>query len=789
MKRNYFIIAFRNLRANLVFSLLNVVGLSIGIACCLVIGLFVVDQYSYDRHNEHARRIYRVVNKQTSQGETRHVALTPGPLAPELIRNFPSVEAATRVDVTYASLSIDDHEPEDERVMAVDPSFLSMFTLDIVHGSKSNDLPLESILLSSSAATRLFGKEDVVGETISLAGLADLKVTGVFRDIPEQSHLRADFLISFEWIEKSDRFATQWNANSYYNYVLMRDGINVDNFNEKMNAMIHQHTPASWKAFEYSLQPLLEVHMTPGYAGNLTGSVAQVLVRGFSLVGLIILMLACFNYMNMATARSAKRAIEVGIRKVVGASRAQLVGQFMTESLFLCTSAFLLAIFWADLFIPVFNASTRMKLDLALFFSRSEFVIALTFSLLIITTISGSYPAFFLSRFVPSAILKGQRSSDTSRRLRKGLVVLQFTLTSVLVILVVVVFKQTNFLKSRDLGFKTDHLLTIETEYRKGVTSESLMSEISKLNGVTTVAGASSLPVGNLNTTSIFSTEKPKDDGLQAQWLFTDHAYIDALGLSVLSGRNFSDNGSDLNAGVIINEKAASAMGWTVEDAIGKRISGFIFSDSLPGEIIGVVKDFHITTLRQPISPLVMGYGTDFDHLLIRIASGNPSETRAAIDNAAAPLVKENQYSSMFLEDHIENTYQSERKIGEFLSFFTFLAILIGGTGLYALSAYEGERRIKELGIRKIMGATAGELMMILSKSFLQLILFALLAAVPLSYFLADYWLQTFPCRISLSIEVYAVTSAALLLLAWLTISGQALKAARISPAEALKQE
>lgn len=789
MKRNYFIIAFRNLKANLVFSLLNVLGLSIGIGSCLVIGLFVVDQYSYDRHNEHAKRIYRVVNKQLSGTESSLVALTPGPLAPELAATFPEIEAATRVGVTYAPLIVDGLDPEESRVVAIDSSFLSIFTLDIVHGTASDNLTLESILVSSSAAMRLFGREDAIGETIAIEGVADLKVAGVFRDIPEQSHLRTDFLISFRWLEKTDRFATSWNANSYYNYLLLPQAINVEDFNGKMNAFIHQHTPASWKSFEYFLQPLLDVHLQAGYVGNLSGSVGQVLVRGFSLVGLIILLLACFNYMNMATARSAKRAVEVGIRKVVGASRTQLVRQFMIESFFLCTAAFLIAIFWADLFIPVFNASTGITLDLSLFFSRAELIAGLVFFLFLITFLAGSYPAFFLSRFVPSAVLKGQRSSDTSRKLRKGLVVLQFTLTSVLVILVVIVFRQTDFLKSRDLGFTTDHLLVVEAECRKGITPESFKTEIARVNGVTAVGGASSLPVSSLNTTTIASVGRPMGDELQIQWLFADDEYIPALEIPLIAGRNFSTTGSDLNAGVIINEKAAGSLGWTAEDAIGKPVSGFIFNDSLPGKIIGVVKDFNINSLRKPIGPLVIGYGTDHSLFMVRVESTNLAETRKAIDNIAAPLAKENTYASLFIEDHIEQTYKSERKIGEFLSFFTFLAILIGGIGLYALSAYEGERRIKELGIRKIMGASRTELMLILSRSFLQLIMIALLVAWPLSYYLGDLWLRTFPYRISISLGVYVLTSATLLLLAWLTISGQALKAARINPTEALKQE
>src|SRR5688572_7852141 len=392
MIRNYFIIALRNLKNNLMFSVLNILGLSIGMAACLVMWLFALDQYSYDKHHEHADRIYRVVNKQTQGDKISYVSVTQGVLASELTKTFPEVEAATRVGFTTASLTIKDREPSEERVMAVDPSYFSIFTIPFKYKPAGEVISSEGILLSEEAATRLFKTKNPVGEVLSLGDKIHLKVTGVFKEFPVQSHLYTDMIISFSWIEKTEPHASVWSSNSYYNYVLMPEEFDREAFSKKMDAHIHKFTPAAWTNTTYFLQPLRIINLEPGYVANPKGSIGNITTNGFVMVSAIILLLASFNYMNMATARSIKRSLEVGIRKVVGAYRGQLIGQFLVESFILCLLGFLVGILLADFGVQFFNFYTGFHLSLSSFFNDPVLLAWLITSLMVITILSGGYP-------------------------------------------------------------------------------------------------------------------------------------------------------------------------------------------------------------------------------------------------------------------------------------------------------------------------------------------------------------------------------------------------------------
>ncbi len=788
MLRNYFIIASRNLKNSLLFSILNIIGLSIGIGCCLVIGLFLIDQYSYDLHHEHVDKIYRVVNKQVEGTNSTYVAVTQGVLAPELIKIFPEIKAATRVGFTRKKIKAESQEPSEQKLMAVDHSFFSIFTIPFKI-LPSRDLAENEIYISQEASTYLFAKGNAIGETLTIDDLGDFKVAGVFEDFPYQSHLQTDFIISFSWIEKVQPLAVTWNSNSYYNYLLMPEDFDRAAFDKKLNAFVHRFTPPAWTKFEYFLQPLANIHLDAGYVANPSNSIGKILVVGFSMVGLIILLLASFNYMNLATARSIKRSVEVGIRKVMGAFRSQLVFQFLTESFILCLASFLLAILWADLSIPFFNAVTGWKLELTNFFTNPKMLVGLILAFIFLSVMAGSYPAFFLSRFLPKEVLKGQCVSASSRGLRKALVLIQFTLTSALVIIVIVVFRQTNFLRSQELGFNKTELLLFEGDRRQNISLEGFKAEIMKITGVEEISVATEFPGQRANTTDLNKVSETEEESIKVQWLFADHGYIPTLELQLLSGRNFYDNGNDENKGVIINESAAAAFGWTVKNAIGQKVSGFIFSDSLPGEIIGVIKDYHASSLRKEIMPLVIGYSTSNTQYMVRLNGKNLLSIRKTIDETVPKFMNENSYRSMFMEDQIEQIYAGETRTGQFLLIFTLLAELIGCTGLYALSAYESEQRTKELGIRKIMGATTSELLILLSKSFLKLIGISLMIAIPVSYFLANIWLRAFVYKIPWSADIFIEAAVAVLLLGWITIFSQAMKASRRNPVAALRYE
>jgi len=789
MFRNYFTIAWRNLKNNLLFSSLNVIGLSIGMAACLVTALFAYQEYTYETHHEKADRIYRVVNRQIEGTKSTYLALTQGTLSPEVLKTFPEVENAARLGFMLASMSVEGKEPEGIKVTAVDKTFFSIFTIPFKIAPHGDVITDDGILISEYAANRIFGTKNPIGETISLGNDIHLKVLGVFENFPNTSHLSTQFIISFSWIEKTEAHAASWSFNSYYNYLLMPEEFDAQAFNFKLNEFVHRFTPPGWKSFEYFLQPITKINLSPGYVANPRGSIGKTLINGFVMVSFIILLLASFNYMNLATARSARRALEVGIRKVVGAVRGQLIRQFLIESLILCVIGFLLAILWADIGLQFFNAFTGFGLTLVTFFGNPKLLGYIILLLLVIAVVSGGYPAFFLSRFVPSAVLKGQRSSDSGRRWRKGLVIFQFSLTGLLVVLVIMVLRQTNYMREKDLGFNKKGIIVFYGDRNTDISLESFKDEMMKISGVKLMTSATSIPGTRMNTTDLWENGKPQGESVKAIWVYSDHDYIPTLELTLIAGRNFNSNGTDARAGAIINENAAAVLGWTPEEAIGKKILGFSFSDSIPGEIVGVIKDFHISPLRKEIIPLVIAYSKTSNNYLLRVEGTNLNQIPEQVDKIGTKHTHGDKVESQFLEEVLEENYGAEIKTGQMLTFFTFLAILIGCSGLYALSAFEGEQRTKELGIRKIMGASTRQLLFILSRDFLKLIVISLFLAMPMSYFLGNLWLRLFPYRIAWSAEIFLLAAGFVLSLGWLTILTQAVKASRMNPVDALRYE
>ena len=787
---NYFIIAWRNLKNNQLFSSLNVLGLSIGMACCLITALFAYQEYNYDTHHEKAERIYRVVHKTIEPNGPLYYAVTPGSLAPEMIKTFPDVEAAVRVGFKDLSLQMPEKEKEQVRVMAVDPSYFSVFTIPFKIAPTKDTIPIDGILLSEYAATRIFGTRNPIGETLSLGEDIHLRVNGVFNDFPMTSHILTDFIISFTWIEKTEPQWSSWNTNSYFTYALMPEEFNRSAFDEKVNEFVHRNTSEARQGFTYFLQPLRQINLAPGYLSNPRGSIGRILVNGFLMVSLIILLLASFNYMNLATARSARRAMEVGIRKVVGAVRAQLIRQFLVESLILCSIGFLLAILLADFGIQFFNSFTGFGITLQTFFGNPKIVLIMIGLLIVIAAGSGGYPAFFLSRFVPSAVLKGQRSLESGRRLRKGLVIFQFSLTGLLVVLVIVVMKQTNHMQEKDLGFNKKNLIVFYADRNNNIGMESFKTEMKKIPGVKQVASATKFPSSRNNIrTDIWEYGKSKDNDLITLGLYADHDYIPTLQLTLLAGRNFFQEGTDRGKAAILNETAIATFGWTPEEAIGKKIVGFAFTDSLPGEVIGVIKDFNISPVRREIMPLVISYSPDNINYMMRVDGADLISIKNQVDIVGAKHSHGDKFECQYMEDVLDENIAAETKTGQMLSFFTFFAILIGCSGLYALSVFEGEQRFKELGIRKIMGASTRQLLYILSRDFLKLIVISLFVAMPFAYFLGNIWLSRYPYRISWSVEIFVVASGFILGLGWLTVLSQAIKASRLNPVDVLRYE
>jgi putative ABC transport system permease protein len=627
-----------------------------------------------------------------------------------------------------------------------------------------------------------------VGEIISIPTFYDLKVAGIFYDLPYQTHLKTNFIASFHLIEFANPQTLTWSSNTYYNYLLMPHDFNRKDFNEKMDAFIDKYTPASWSTYEYFLQPVREISLQPFYVGNAYGTLGRLTIIEFNIVGFIILFLACLNYVNLATARSISRSQEVGIRKVMGAFRTQLIMQFLVESFILCTCGLLLALLWADFMVPAFNAFSGYSLKLSSYFTDPILLGYLATALLSLTVLAGGYPALLLSSYLPIAVLKGQNIFDTSKRMRSTLVVTQFAFTTTLVVFAVVVFKQTKFIREYDLGFKKDQMLFFYADRNKEISLESFKAEFYKIPGVTRLSNTSTHPSSRMSTTSLWHAGRESDESIKIEWILADHDYIPALELELVAGKNFNSNGINTN-NVIINEKAAAALGWTPEEAIGKKVVGFTFRDSLPGEIVGVIKDFHIATLRKEINPLVIAYDINNTGYAVSLEGENLIELKTKVDAATAKFTHGENSESIFMEDALELSYQGEKKTGQLLSIFTIIAIILGCSGLYALSAYEGERKIKELGIRKIMGANTSQLIILLSRHLIKPVAISLFVALPVAYFIANFWLRGYAYRIPWSIDIFIWSAVGILLIGWITILTQVVKASRLNPTDALRYE
>lgn len=794
MIRNYFVIATRNLLKSKLFSLINIVGLSIGIACCLVVSLFVLDQFSFDRDNVNAEQIYRVVHAQTQDGQVSKIALTQGLMAPELLKNFAEVKAATRVALTTETILVDGKDAKEKRVIAVDSAYFSIFTVPMLkHASQKAVLSTAGILISESEAMTMFGRENAVGEVIKLKDLGEFRIEGVYKDLL-RSHIRTDYIIAFDWIEKSYPYANSWNFNSFYNYVLLSPDEDVEALSKKIDTFVDSHTPDSWKTFDYFLQPLLEIYTDTSFNNNPSPSVGTTWAIAFSAIGGVILLLACFNYMNMATARSTGRSLEVGVRKVMGAHRTQLIYQFLSESVIVVSISFALAILWADLLTQLMKTFTSaaplemVRFDLSNLFSDYRLILALILANVLLAILAGIYPAFYLTRFAPADVLKGKRGTDASRRLRRTIVAIQFSLTSILVVCVFVIFSQVDYLKNKDLGFKKDGLILFAAALDSTLSSQAFKTELQTIAGVDRITVASTLPGRSLNSTGMHKLGEDPGKSVTIGWVSVDHDYISTLELRLLAGRDFHANGSDENTGVIINEKACAAYGWTPEEAIGQKVSGFIFTDSLPGEVIGVIRDFNISSLRREIIPLALNYQASNNRYLAR-ANGDLLKIRHQLDAKIKTIIPSTPFEVRLMNDYLDNIYQVEEKLGQLLTFFAVLAIIIGCLGLYALAAYEAEQRIKELGIRKIMGASTGQLLILLSKAFLKPVAISMIFGMPVALFLGNFWLDTFPYHIELSPILFIQAAAWLILLGWVTVISQGIRAAILNPANALRHE
>lgn len=810
MVRNYFKIAWRNLWKNKVFSFINILGLSMGLACFVMIGMYVMDEVGYDKYNEKADRIFRVNSDLKLGGTDLKMASSADPMGPTLKKDYPQVEEFVRFYGSNNSKLIKngDQYIEETRVVHVDSTLFKIFTLPAIVGDTKTALNNpNTVVITESTAKRYFGNaKDALGETIETNddGTTLYKVAAVIKDIPHNSHFHFDFFFSMDSIEYP---FGQFFAHNFHTYILLKPGVDYKAFNKNFVEIIDKYIVPQAKQFmqiesmedfvnagnkmEYSLIPLMDIHLHSARSVELeaNGNIQYVYI--FSAVALFILLIACINFMNLSTAHSSGRAKEVGIRKVLGTTKQSLIGQFLTESTLMSCIAFLLALALVWLALPWFNTVSGKEMMIGSVF-KSWYLIVLLAVPLIVGLLAGIYPAFSLSSFKPIEVLKGKPNAGFKKNnLRSFLVVFQFSASIILIIGTIIIYMQLDFIQTSRLGFDKDQVVIVDNSGMSKETRRAFKNEISKMSDVKSASFGGYLPVGNSGRNdNTFSTEAVmnENNALNMQTWRIDYDYISTLGMAMAKGRNFSTEfGSDSTA-IIINETAARLMGF--DDPIGKKLytareDGATNSHT----IVGVVKNFNYESLRQNIGALCFQLGNNSWVSTYRVTTTDLKGLVNAIESKYKEMAPGMPFSYHFMDEAFDSMYRQEQRVGKVTLGFSILAILIACLGLFGLATYMAEQRIKEIGIRKVLGASVSNIVAMLSKDFIGLVGISFVIAVPIAWLGMSRWLQDFAYRIDIGWWIFFVAGSAALLIALITVSFQAFKAAVSNPVKSLRTE
>jgi len=790
MFRNYLIFAFRNLKRHKIYSFINIFGLAVGMTCAILILLWIQDELSYDRFHKNANDIYRVVEKwQYSSGEMDYNRVTPGPLAPVLKADYPEIIHSTRFYGGYEKWQLTyDEKSYLSPGGAADSDFFSIFTFPFVKGNpKTAFSKPHSMVITKDLAKKFFGQDDPLGETIRLEN-SSFEVTGIIENIPRNSHLRFDFLIPCEIFSSLEE---DWSSNNCYTYVSLQKNCSHKELSEKIAGVIQKHSPTSIETLY--LQPLNQIHL---YALEGGGLITYLYI--FSVMAFFILLIACINFMNLSTARSAKRFKEVGIKKVVGSSRLQLIKQFLSESILLSFVAFAFAIVLVELLLPVINR--MLGIQLKMHYSSGLFLSLIGIAI-ITGIISGSYPAFFLSSFNPVAVLKGhlslisfrQRGSrkdsggvSRSSAFRRILVVTQFSLSIIFIVCAMVVYSQLNFIKKKDLGFTKDHIVHLRMRGEFKQKYETIKNELLKNSNILSVTATDRTPVMWSNSTDEVNWEgKRADEKIGMGVRMVDYDYLKTFQMEMAQGRFFSEEfPTDATEGFIVNEAAVEAMG--MKSPLEKRFSLW----DRHGKIIGVIKDFHTESLHEQIEPFVLLIWPDwYGRMSIRFKSDNVSSALGFLETKIKEFVPDYPFEYQFLDEEINNLYKTEQLTGKIIMYITLLAIFISCLGLFGLASFTAEQRTKEIGIRKVLGASVSGILVLLSREFTKWVAIASLIAWPIAYFSMNKWLQNFAYRISIGWWTFMFAGALALVISIVTVSYQSIKAALANPVDSLRYE
>ena len=796
MLKNYLLTAWRNLNKNKGYSSLNILGLAVGMAVFVLIFLYVQHELSFDRWHEHADRIFRVVQHQPGNmylGSDRF-AVTQAPLAAALMQEFPEVTAATRIDTSGNVLfTLGEKNFLEQNVHWADPYLFKVFSVELLRGDPETSLDdPHSLLLCETVARKFFGDQDPIGQTVVYLEEHAMHVTGVFKDFPKNSHFIMDVILPFDAKPiLENRKIESWGNSSFYTYFLLQEGADPGRLEGKFPDMYKKYRgDKGWDSAGYYLQPLTKLHLYSNINFDISPGSDIRYIYLFSSIAFLLLVIACINYMNLATARAAKRAKEVGMRKVVGARRNQLIKQFLGESTLLTLVALALTLGLVVLSLPVFNSFIQRDLSFDPQHNPA-LLLAVLGTFLLVGLLAGAYPAAYISRFKPISALRSTSSKGKGGALlRNLLVVFQFTVSVLLILSTVVVRNQLHYIQNKEMGYSRDHIVVLRP--RDGNLHqqfEALKIELQSHPDILGVAASSSLPNHVSSQTNAKWPGKPEDLRVPIYVCDADYDFLDVFDLKLAEGRNFSrEFTSDAKGAFLINESARKAIG--VDAPLGMQLNRW-GNDKPAGQVVGILKDFHMHSLHQEIKPMYvfLDLEREYRNISIKIRGERIPGTLAHIEKTMQTFSPKYPFEYSFFDEVFDRAYRAEQRIGRIFSTFALLTVFIACLGLFGLSSFTAESRTREIGIRKVLGASSPSIVQLLSSDYIKKVLIANVVAWPLGYYAMFTWLQNFAYRIDLGVFPFLGAGLIALLIALLTVSFQTLRAASANPADSLRYE
>jgi putative ABC transport system permease protein len=805
MIKNYLTIAWRSLTKNKVFSFINIFGLAIGLTCCMLISAYIYQEVTYDTYPVNAKSIYRVGLHLTENAGVTDFALVDAAVGQGIKNNIPGVVASTRISGRGSVyVKYDDKLFKEEHFSIADSNFLAMFSLPLIQGDgRSALVDPNTVVITSQTAKKYFGSASAIGKTLTLQGERDLKVTGVIDKVPDNSHFNFDAFISKATYPSKRE---TWSNINFYTYLLLNNGADAKKIEAQFPALVLKYAAPeiqndmgvslaeaqkSVNTFRFFLMPLTDIHLHSATKFEMepNGDIHYVYI--FSALAAFILLLACINFMNLSTASSVKRAKEVGIRKVMGSLKSSLISQFLTESVVVTALAMVIGLILVYFALPYFNALAGKQFDMGLFVSPKSIAIEV-FLVLLVGIIAGIYPAFFLSSFKVLNVLKGNTSAGPAKRnfLRSGLVVFQFFISTSLIIATMVVYRQLNYMQNIKLGYDKEQVLVINDAYSLGNNIDAFKQQLLRDPRVANATVTGTVPgSANMDGTQIYAKEfndKQEHKEIHTNIYHVEDSYLATLGIKIAAGRNFSSAQPADSSAVVINEALVREIGWGNTDPIGKTI---VRSGQREFKVVGVVKDFHYTSAKQKIAPLMFLPGRSNMLMAVKVHSADVSAFLTDVKKQWDAYRATAPFSYSFLDEQYAALYSAEQRTGKIFTSFAIVAIIIASLGLFGLAAFSIRQRVKEIGIRKVLGASSGTITGMLSAEFLKLVGIAIVVSVPVTWYAMHKWLQDFAYRIDISWWVFVLAGFIAILVAFVTVSFQSVRAALANPVKSLRSE